>query len=163
MLVFFFVLISGRIVIHYASRMSFVIMLLLRLVYFLVTTAGGVIGIVFYSRIMDDGESCLPNKQFSFVVLLSACVSFLISFVLRRWSLNMPRNTRTQDRLLIPTFGYQRLRENQLKKVDEWIVKYKESEEKDTCAICFEEFKNREKLVALPECGHLYHIECIKR
>ncbi|CAG9333567.1 unnamed protein product [Blepharisma stoltei] len=164
MLIFFFIMISGRLVIYYSSRMSLLTILLFRLAYFLITTAGGVIGIVFYSRVMEDGESCLPDKEFSFFVLMSACISFLISFVLRRWNLRMGRAMRlNRAPLLQPTADYSRIRGPQLKKVEEWIVKYKETEEKDTCAICFDEFKNKEKVAALPECGHLYHTECIKR
>mmetsp|Transcript_9196 Transcript_9196/g.6549 ORF Transcript_9196/g.6549 Transcript_9196/m.6549 type:complete len:209 (-) Transcript_9196:70-696(-) len=51
------------------------------------------------------------------------------------------------------------LRHTELKDIE--TIKADESMTGETCSICFDNFKPKQKLRKMPECSHLFHRECI--
>jgi len=68
---------------------------------------------------------------------------------------------RQADPLLYhPESSSNRLTEAQMEIVDSW-TESREMGKDEVCAICYDNFEDQE-VVSLPECGHYYHIMCIK-
>ncbi|OMJ78869.1 hypothetical protein SteCoe_21222 [Stentor coeruleus] len=151
---FLFILISGRILLCYTYRMRLGIVIIFRLFYFLLTNIWAIVGVIFYIKATENSTLDSAYKAF---MIVSIIICFIISFILRRGSLRIPyRQIQTYERLVENHFP-----QRNLKIIDSWIVKYPNTE-KEMCTVCIEEFKFKQKLVKLPNCGHFFHKKCIK-
>ncbi|KAJ8549132.1 hypothetical protein K7X08_032839 [Anisodus acutangulus] len=90
--------------------------------------------------------------------------------LLRRFSFS--RNRRVEDPLMVysPAVENRGLDESVIRSIP--VFKYKKREEKDgalggnatfscECAVCLNEFQENEKLRVIPNCAHIFHIDCI--
>lgn len=92
-------------------------------------------------------------------MIISIIICFIISFILRRGSLQIPYRTsaNNQQGLLVNREPIVQLN---LKIVKTWMTKFMQTEQ-EFCAVCCEEFVRGKKLVKLPECNHFFHYDCI--
>lgn len=98
--------------------------------------------------IIQIKESNVNIKMFlwPFVIVLGVCLIISVGFLLVKVAIDANRRQRS------------RLSSRHLKKIP--IKKYKKGDYYDTCAICLEEYEDKEKIRVLP-CDHVYHAKCI--
>ncbi|WOH08571.1 hypothetical protein DCAR_0728014 [Daucus carota subsp. sativus] len=101
-----------------------------------------------------------------YIFVIKCCLNWHRIDILGRFSLSRNRN---QD----PLIGYTPAIEN--RGLDESVIRsipifqFKKTEKEDPekgisfseCAVCLNEFHEQEKLRMIPNCGHLFHIDCI--
>lgn len=102
-----------------------------------------------------------------YIFVIKCCLNWHRIDILGRFSLS--RNRRNDD----PLMGYTPAIEN--RGLDESVIRsipifqFKNIENEDPekgirfseCAVCLNEFHEQEKLRMIPNCGHLFHIDCI--
>ncbi|OMJ65650.1 hypothetical protein SteCoe_37844 [Stentor coeruleus] len=151
---FICILISGRILLCYAHTLRLTVVTMLRLIYFLLINIWSILGLIFYIR----ANSILENTYKS-VMIISIIFCFIISFILRRASLQIPyRNSENNQQGLLA--NRELTVQLNLEVVKMWMTIYMQTEQ-EFCAVCCEEFVNGKELVKLPECNHFFHYDCI--
>ncbi|XP_059317531.1 RING-H2 finger protein ATL1-like [Lycium ferocissimum] len=105
-----------------------------------------------------------------YIFVIKCCLNWHRIDLLRRFSFS--RNGRVEDPLMVysPAVENRGLDESVIRSIP--VFKYKKREEKDValggngtipieCAVCLNEFQENEKLRVIPNCGHIFHIDCI--
>jgi len=109
----------------------------------------------FYSSNDTTGRYVIQIKEqnvnlkvflWPFVIVLGVCLIISVGFLLVKVAIDANRRQRS------------RLSSKHLKKIP--IKRYKKGDYYDTCAICLEEYEDKEKIRVLP-CDHVYHAKCI--
>nr|XP_018625404.1 RING-H2 finger protein ATL16-like isoform X2 [Nicotiana tomentosiformis] len=105
-----------------------------------------------------------------YIFVIKCCLNWHRIDLLRRFSFS--RNRRVEDPLMVYSPGVENrgLDESVIRSIP--LFKYKKREEKDgalgesttttcECAVCLNEFQENEKLRIIPNCAHIFHIDCI--
>ncbi|OIT20706.1 PREDICTED: RING-H2 finger protein ATL16-like [Nicotiana attenuata] len=105
-----------------------------------------------------------------YIFVIKCCLNWHRIDLLRRFSFS--RNRRVEDPLMVYSPGLENrgLDESVIRSIP--VFKYKKREEKDgglaqnttttcECAVCLNEFQENEKLRVIPNCAHIFHIDCI--
>ncbi|KAL3828240.1 hypothetical protein ACJIZ3_017042 [Penstemon smallii] len=101
-----------------------------------------------------------------YIFVIKCCLSWHRIDLLTRFSFS--RTRRVQDPLMIQSpvvIENRGLDEASIRSLP--ILKFKKSitanveKERKSCAVCLNEFQEEEKLRIIPNCGHVFHIDCI--
>ncbi|XP_049387762.1 RING-H2 finger protein ATL16-like [Solanum stenotomum] len=98
-----------------------------------------------------------------YIFVIKCCLNWHRIDLLRRFSIS--RNRRVEDPLMIysPAVENRGLDESVIRSIP--VFKYKKREENSRihseCAVCLNEFQENEKLRVIPNCAHIFHIDCI--
>ncbi|KAK4357032.1 hypothetical protein RND71_022642 [Anisodus tanguticus] len=105
-----------------------------------------------------------------YIFVIKCCLNWHRIDLLGRFSFS--RNRRVEDPLMVysPAVENRGLDESVIRSIP--VFKYKKREEKDgalggnatfscECAVCLNEFQENEKLRVIPNCAHIFHIDCI--
>ncbi|KAK1379842.1 RING-H2 finger protein ATL16 [Heracleum sosnowskyi] len=102
-----------------------------------------------------------------YIFVIKCCLNWQRIDILGRFSLS--RSRRREDLLMgyATTYGNRGLDESVIRSIP--IFQFKKVEKEDAemgnsfveCAVCLNEFHEQEKLRMIPNCGHLFHIDCI--
>lgn len=102
-----------------------------------------------------------------YIFVIKCCLNWHRIDILRRFSLS--RNRRRDDPLIgyIPTIENRGLEESVIRSIP--IFQFEKAQKEDPekgsifceCAVCLNEFHEAEKLRIIPNCGHVFHIDCI--
>ncbi|XP_059650887.1 RING-H2 finger protein ATL16-like [Cornus florida] len=101
-----------------------------------------------------------------YIFVIKCCLNWHRIDLLRRFSFS--RNRHREDPLIIhsPAMENRGLDESVIRSIP--IFQFKKKEEKEQsqtsrceCAVCLNEFQEEENLRVIPNCGHVFHIDCI--
>ncbi|XP_004247719.1 RING-H2 finger protein ATL16 [Solanum lycopersicum] len=98
-----------------------------------------------------------------YIFVIKCCLNWHRIDLLRRFSIS--RNRRVEDPLMIysPAVENRGLDESVIRSIP--VFKYKKREENSRihseCVVCLNEFQENEKLRVIPNCAHIFHIDCI--
>ncbi|KAM7488265.1 hypothetical protein LguiB_025749 [Lonicera macranthoides] len=97
-----------------------------------------------------------------YIFVIKCCLNWHRIDLLRRFSLS--RNNRSHQNTLIaarsPSLENRGLDESVIRSIP--IFKFdKHKQEESECAVCLNEFQEQENLRMIPNCGHVFHIDCI--
>lgn len=100
-----------------------------------------------------------------YIFVIKCCLNWHRIDLLRRFSFSRRRAAEDQLMAYSPTVDNRGLNEAAIRSIP--VFKFKksnaENEQKDSCecAVCLNEFVEGEKLRAIPNCCHVFHIDCI--
>ncbi|MCD7463055.1 hypothetical protein HAX54_049872 [Datura stramonium] len=96
-----------------------------------------------------------------YIFVIKCCLNWHRIDLLRRFSFS--RNRRVEDPLMVysPAVENRGLDESVIRSIP--VCKYKKRGERVSreCAVCLNEFQENERLRVIPNCAHIFHIDCI--